>query len=196
MANHNALAAIPAALRGLLHERYPRDQFGPSLKIATVQPKDIEGLTEDGIAILLWRIAMNTQRRALAPRTDLLGRRFKASLPVDISILVIPHAATSAETQLKLAGWAMRALADAGPISASQLNNYLSEDNVFADTEELDLICDPLALADYLSLWDRLKKFPLSINYIARMTLIDSQQQLTESAPVVERQFEMGVVER
>jgi Pvc16 N-terminal domain len=196
MASYNALAAIPAALRGLLHERYPRDQFGPSLKIATVQPKDIEGLTEDGIAILLWRIAMNTQRRALAPRTDLLGRRFKASLPVDISILVIPHAATSAETQLKLAGWAMRALADAGPISASQLNNYLAQDDVFADTEELDLICDPLALADYLSLWDRLKKFPLSINYVARMTLIDSQQQLTEAAPVIERQFEMGAVER
>ena len=196
MASYNALAAIPAAIRGLLHERYPRDQFGPSLKIATVQPKDIEGLTEDGIAILLWRIAMNTQRRGLAPRTDLFGRRFKASLPVDVSILIIPYAGNSAETQLKLAGWAMRALADAGPICASQLNNYLAEDDVFADNEELDLICDPLALADYLSLWDRLKKFPLSVNYVARMTLIDSQQQLTESAPVVERQFDLGAVEQ
>lgn len=195
MANYNALAAIPAAIRGLLHERYPRDQFGPSLKIATVQPKDIDGLTDDGIAILLWRIAMNTQRRGLAPRTDLFGRRFKASLPVDVSILIIPYAGNSAETQLKLAGWAMRALADAGPISASQLNNYLAEDDVFADNEALDLICDPLALADYLSLWDRLKKFPLSVNYVARMTLIDSQQQLTESAPVVERQFDMGAIE-
>jgi hypothetical protein len=194
MANHNALAAVTAAICGLLHERYPRDQFGPSLKIATIQPKDIEALTDDGIAILLWRIVLNTQRRALGPRTDLLGRRFKASLPVDVSIMLIPHA-TSAETQLKLAGWAMRALADAGPISASQLNNYLAEDDVFADAEELDLVCDPLALGDYLSLWDRLKKFPLSINYVARMTLIDSQQRITESAPVIERQFEMGAVE-
>lgn len=196
MADYNALAAIPAAIRGLLHERYPRDQFGPSLKIATVQPKDVEGLKEDGIAILLWRIAINTQRRALAPRTDLFGRRFKASLPVDVSILIIPYAGNSAETQLKLAGWAMRALADAGPISASQLNNYLAEDNVFADTEELELVCDPLALTDYLSLWDRLKKFPLSVNYVARMTLIDSQQQLTESASVTERQFDMGAIKR
>jgi Pvc16 N-terminal domain len=194
MANHNALAAIPAAIRGLLHERYPRDQFGPNVKIATVQPKDIESLTDDGIAILLWRISMNTQRRALAPRTDLLGRRFKAPLPVDVSLLIIPHANNSAETQLKLAGWAMRALADAGPISSSQLNNYLAEEDVFAETEEVELVCDPLSLTDYLSLWDRLKKFPLSVNYLARMTLIDSQQQLTESAPVIERQFEMGTL--
>lgn len=195
MANYQAVAAVAAAMRGLLHERYPRDMFGNILSIKTVQPKDIDGLTGEGIAILLWRIAINTQRRGLAPRTDLLGRRFKASVPIDVSILLIPHA-DNPERQLQLAGWAMRALADAGPLSASQLNNYLADDDIFSDVEEVDLICDPLALADYLSMWDRLKKFPLSVNYVARMLLIDSQQQLTESAPVIERQFEVGMMER
>lgn len=195
MATYQALAAVPAAIRGLLQERYPRPTFGNSLKIATIQPKDIEGLTGEGVAILLWRIAMNTQRRGLAPRTDLLGRRFKASLPVDVSILLIPHA-SDPERQLQLAGWAMRALADAGPLSASQLNNYLADDDIFAEVEEVDLICDPLAVADYLSLWDRLKKFPLSVNYVARMLLLDSQQQLTEGAPVIERQFDVGMAAR
>jgi Pvc16 N-terminal domain len=193
MASYQGMAAVAAALRGLLHERYPRSEFGNSLLVKTIQPKDIEGLTGEGIAILLWRIAMNTQRRGLAPRTDLLGRRFKASLPVDVSILLIPHAADP-EQQLRLAGWAMRAIADAGPLSPSQLNNYLAEDGVFAEDEEVDLVCDPLSMVDYLSLWDRLKKFPLSVNYVARMLLIDSQQELAEAGPVIERQFDVGTL--
>lgn len=195
MARYHAIAAVAAAMRGLLHERYPRDQFGNSLSISQIQPSDLEGLTGEGIAIMLWRVAINTQRRGLAPRTDIFGRRFKASLPVDISILLIPHA-SDAENQLKLIGWAMRALADAGPLSASQLNNYLAEDDIFQDVEEVDLICDQFPVVDYLSLWDRLKKFPLSVNYVARMMLIDSEQQLTEAAPVIERQFDVGVLER
>lgn len=195
MASYPAIAAVAATMRGLLHERYPRAEFGNAIVIKTIQPKDIEGLAGEGIAILLWRIAMNTQRRGLAPRTDLLGRRFKASLPVDVSILLIPHA-DDPEKQLRLAAWAMRALADAGPLSPTQLNNYLAEDQIFSDTEEVDLICDPLSVVDYLSLWDRLKKFPLSVNYVARMLLIDSQQQLTEAAPVVERQFDVGTMAR
>ena len=195
MARYHAIAAVAAAMRGLLHERYPRDQFGNNLDISQIQPNELEGLTGEGIAIMLWRVAINTQRRGLAPRTDIFGRRFKASLPVDISILLIPHA-SDAENQLKLIGWAMRALADAGPLSATQLNEYLAEDDIFQDTEEVDLICDQFSVVDYLSLWDRLKKFPLSINYVARMMLIDSEQQLTEAAPVIERQFDVGVIER
>lgn len=194
MARYHAIAAVAAAVRGLLHERYPRDQFGNTLDISHIQPSELEDLTGDGIAIMLWRVAINTQRRGLAPRTDIFGRRFKASLPVDISILLIPHAG-DAENQLKLIGWAMRALADAGPLSASQLNEYLAEDDIFQDTEEVDLICDQFSVVDYLSLWDRLKKFPLSVNYVARMMLIDSEQQLTEAAPVIERQFDVGVME-
>lgn len=195
MARYHAIAAVAAAMRGLLHERYPRDQFGNSLIISQIQPSDLDGLTGEGIAIMLWRVAINTQRRGLSPRTDIFGRRFKASLPVDVSILLIPHA-SDAENQLKLIGWAMRALADAGPLSASQLNNYLAEDDIFQDVEEVDLICDQFSVVDYLSLWDRLKKFPLSVNYVARMMLIDSEQQLTEAAPVIERQFDVGVLER
>lgn len=193
MANYRAIAAIAAALRGLLHERYPRPEFGNTLSIKTVQPKDIAGLTGEGIAILVWRITINTQRRGLPGRIDLMGQRFKPSLPVDISILLIPHA-VDPERQLQLSGWAMRALADAGPLSATQLNNYLSDNDIFSDVEEVDLTCDPLALADYLSLWDRLKKYPLSVNYIARMVLIDSEQQLIEGVPVIEREFNAGVI--
>lgn len=196
MAHYRAIAAALAAIEGLLAERYPRDEegFSGSLDIARIQPKDIENLTVNGpagIAILLWRVAINQQRRMLPPRTDLEGRRFKASIPVDLSILLVPFA-PNAETQHRILGWAMRALADAGPLKATQLNEYLKEDDVFAETEEVDLVCDPLPLADYLTLWDRLKKNPLSMNYVMRMVLLDSGDELFEAPAVVEREFLLG----
>jgi len=63
MAQHQAIAAVAAAIRGLLRERYPRDAFD-TLTVEMYQAKDIEkGLTVDGFAILPWRVAINTQRR-------------------------------------------------------------------------------------------------------------------------------------
>lgn len=196
MAHYRAIAAALAAIEGLLNERYPRDEegFGGSLEIGRIQPKDIETFTAAGpagIGILLWRVTINQQRRMLPPRTDVMGRRFKASIPVDLSILLVPYAA-SAETQHRILGWAMRTLADAGPLKATQLNEYLKEDDVFAETEEVDLVCDPLPLADYLTLWDRLKKQPLSLNYLVRMVLLDSADELFEAPAVVEREFLVG----
>lgn len=196
MAHYRAIAAALAAIEGLLLERYPRGEpgFAGSLDIRRIQPKDIEELgaaAPAGIGILLWRISINQQRRMLPPRTNLDGLIFKSSIPVDLSILLIPFAG-NAEVQHRIAGWAIRALADAGPLNSSQLNEYLSEDDVFVDGEEADLVCDPMPIADYLTLWDRLKKFPLSINYVMRMLLIDSQHQLTEAPIVVEREFQLG----
>jgi len=198
MAHYRAIAAALAAIEGLLNERYPRDEegFGGSLAISRIQPKDIESFTTAGpagIGILLWRVTINQQRRMLPPRTDLMGRRFKSPLPVDLSILLVPYA-TSAEVQHRILGWAMRALADAGPLKATQLNEYLKEDDVFAATDEVDLVCDPLPLGDYLALWDRLKKQPLSINYLMRMVLLDSADELFEAPAVVEREFLVGSV--
>jgi hypothetical protein len=200
MASYQAIAAASAAIRGLISERYPRkisDQQPelPALKVELYQAKDIDkGLDGNGIAIFLWRVAINVQRRARGPRTDMFGNRFKPSLPIDLSFLIIPHA-TSAEVQLRILGWVMRALEDAGPLTATQLNHYLAETNVFAPDEEVELVCDPLSVADQLTLWDRIKKHPMGVNYLMRMMLIDSSQMITENGPVVERVFQTGEAE-
>jgi hypothetical protein len=194
MAQHQAIAAVAAALRGLIRERYPRDDFD-TLAVEFYQAKEVEkGLTGDGFAILLWRVAINTQRRARGPRIDIFGRRFKPSLPLDLSFLVIP-VASSAEKQLRMLGWVMRALEDAGTITASQLNDYLTEDDIFSVEEDIDLVCDPLSVVDQLTMWDRIRKHPLFANYLARMVLIDSSQGLDESGIVLERGFETGLAE-
>ena len=194
MAQHQAIAAVAAALRGLIRERYPRDDFD-TLTVEFYQAKDIEkGLTGDGFAILLWRVAINTQRRARGPRIDIFGNRFKPSLPLDLSFLVIP-VASSPEKQLRMLGWVMRALEDAGTITASQLNDYLTEDNIFSVDEDVDLVCDPLTVADQLTMWDRIRKHPLFANYLMRMVLIDSSLDVEDGGIVLERGFEVGIAE-
>lgn len=191
MANYRAVAAVCDAIRGLLKESYPRAEFGTKLEIETIQAKDVAGLSKEGIAILLWRVTVNTQRRNMPPRTDLFGRTFKPSLPLDLSIMLLPYA-DNAQRQHRLLGWAMRALADYSGLAAGQLNYYLAEPDVFADIECVDLVCDPLGVADYLALWSRIEKAPLSVNYLVRMVMLDSQQELTSGPPVVERSFEVG----
>jgi hypothetical protein len=194
MAQHQAIAAVAAAIRGLLRERYPRDAFD-TLTVEMYQAKDIEkGLTVDGFAILPWRVAINTQRRARAPRVDIFGRRFKPSLPLDLSFLIIP-VASSTEKQLRMLGWMMRALEDAGSITAAQLNDYLTEDSIFSVEEDLDLVCDPLSVVDQLSMWDRIRRHPLFVNYLVRMVLLDSNQALDDTGIVLERGFEVGIAE-
>jgi len=194
MAQYQAIAAVAAAIRGLIRERYPRDAFN-SLTVEIYQAKDVEkGLTGDGFAILPWRVAINTQRRARGPRVDIFGRRFKPSLPLDVSFMIIPVAA-STEKQLRMLGWVMRALEDAGSITAAQLNDYLTEDNIFTVEEDVDLVCDPLALADQLNMWDRIRKHPLFANYLVRMVLVDSLQPLDENGIVLERGFGVGLAE-
>lgn len=194
MAQYQAIAAVAAAIRGLIRERYPRDVFN-SLTVEIYQAKEIEkGLTGDGFAILPWRVAINTQRRARGPRVDIFGRRFKPSLPIDVSFMIIP-VASSSEKQLRMLGWVMRALEDAGSITAAQLNDYLTEDNIFTVEEDVDLVCDPLALADQLNMWDRIRKHPLFANYLVRMVLIDSAQPLDENGVVLERGFGVGLAE-
>lgn len=194
MARHQAIAAVAAALRGLIRERYPRDDFG-TLTVEFYQAKDVEkGITGDGFAILLWRVAVNLQRRGRAPRVDIFGRRFRPSLPLDLSFLVIP-VSTSPEKQLRMLGWVMRALEDSSAITASQLNDYLTEDDIFTVDEDVELVCDPLSVADQLTMWDRIRKHPLFANYLMRMVLIDSEQSIEEAGPVLERAFEVGIAE-
>ncbi|WP_285711007.1 DUF4255 domain-containing protein [Erythrobacter oryzae] len=192
MARHMAIAAVCAAIKGVLSETYPRSQFGTKLKIDTIQPKDVATLSDEGIAILLWRVTVNTQRRGLPPRVDADGRTFRPSLPLDLHIMMLPYA-TNAERQHRILGWMMRAMADAGAINAGQLNHYLSETDVFPAIESVEPVCDPLATADYITMWSRIEKAPLGINYLVRMVLIDSEMSLDTGAPVVERVIKAGV---
>jgi hypothetical protein len=194
MANHRAIAATSSALAGLIRDRYPRSDFGSGLEVRLYQMRDFESPMQDGFSVCLYRVSVNGAVRNLTQRRSADGRRFRPSLPLDLHYMITPWA-QDAEMQQRMLGWVMRMMEDTGVLSAGHLNHYLSETDTFGPNEALDLVCDPLALSDYLTLWDRLQpRLPASATYVLRMAFIDSDVIVDDAAPVQSRRFDVREV--
>jgi hypothetical protein len=194
MANYRAIAATSTALRGLIRDRYPRDEFGPGLEVLLYQTRDFESPMQDGFSVYLYRVAVNGSVRNLTLRRTPDGRRLRPSLPLDLHYMITPWA-QDIERQHRMLGWVMRMMEDTGVMSAGHLNHYLPEADTFAPNEGLEMVCDPLTLSDYLTLWDRLRpRLPASATYTLRMVLIDSEVPVADGPPVETRVLEMGEV--
>lgn len=194
MARHQAIAATSTALAGLLRDRYPRGEFGTSLDVQLYQSRDFESPMRDGFSVFLYRVSINGTVRNMTPRRAPDGRRFRPSLPLDLHYLITPWA-EDGERQHRMLGWVMRFMEDLGVLTAGHLNHYVAETDTFAPHEGLEIICDPLALADYLTLWDRLRpRLPTSATYALRMVLIESDVHVDEGQLVQTRRFDMGEV--
>jgi len=101
--------------------------------------------------------------------------------------------AQDVERQLRMLGWVMRLMEDTSVLSAGHLNHYLVETDTFAPNEGLEVVCDPLSLTDYLTLWDRLRpRLPASATYVIRVVLIDSDVPVTDAPLVQTRTFDMA----
>jgi Pvc16 N-terminal domain len=196
MANYRAIAATSTALAGLIRDHYPRAEFGAGLDIQLYQTRDFEDPMQNGFSIYLYRVAVNGAMRNLTLRRTADGRRFRPSLPLDLYYMVTPWA-QDIERQHRMLGWVMRLLDDTTVLSAGHLNHYLAETDTFSANEGLEIVCDPLTLSDYLTLWDRLRpRLPASATYVLRMVLIDSDVHVPDGAPVQTRRLDMGQVVR
>ena len=194
MAKHQAIAATSNALLGLLRDRYPRDEFGTSLDVQLYQSRDFDAPMRDGFSVFLYRVTINGTVRNMTLRRAPDGRRFRPSLPLDLHYLITPWA-EDGERQHRMLGWVMRFMEDFGVLTAGHLNHYVAETDIFAPHEGLEAICDPLALADYLNLWDRLRpRLPTSATYALRMLTIDSDVRVDDGLLVQTRRFDMGEV--
>jgi hypothetical protein len=192
MANYRAIAAVSSALQGLIRDRYPRDEFGSGLDIELYQTRNFENPMQDGFSVYLFRVAINGAVRNLTLRRTADGRRFRPSLPLDLHYMITPWA-QDVERQHRMLGWVMRMLEDIGVFSAGHLNHYLTETDTFAPHEGLEIICDPLSLSDYLTLWDRLRpRLPASATYALRMVFIDSDVSTADGPPVQTRRLDVG----
>ena len=194
MANYRAIAATSTALRGMIRDLYPRDEFGTGLEVLLYQTRDFESPMLEGFSVYLYRVAVNGSVRNLTFRRSPDGRRFRPSLPLDLHYMITPWA-QDIERQHRMLGWVMRMMEDTGVMSAGHLNHYLAEADTFLPTEGLEIVCDPLTLTDYLTLWDRLRpRLPASATYTLRMVFIDSEVPLSEGSLVQTRVMDMGGV--
>ena len=194
MANYRAIAATSTALAGLVRDRYPRPEFGTGLEVSLYQTRDFEHPMQEGFSIYLYRVSINGAIRNMTLRRSPDGRRFRPSVPVDLQYMITPWA-TDVERQQRMLGWVMRMMEDTGVLSAGHLNHYMAETDTFGPNEGIELVCDPLSLTDYLTLWDRLRpRMPTSVTYTLRMVLIDSEVRVGDAAPVQTRLLDMGQV--
>jgi hypothetical protein len=192
VANFRAIAATGTALAGLIRDRYPRGDFGTGLEVVLYQTRDFETPMQDGFSIYLFRVAVNGAVRNRTPRRSVDGHRFRPSLPLDLQFMITPWA-QDVERQLRMLGWVMRLMEDTSVLSAGHLNHYLAETDTFAPHEGLEIVCDPLSLTDYLTLWDRLRpRLPASATYVIRVVLLDSDVPVTDTPLVQTRSFDMA----
>ncbi len=188
MATYHAITAVGEAILGVLKAATPAEFDG--IQFLLYQPTDFQNQNTplpEGIVLYLYHVAVNTTRRNLPPRQDADGKRYRPSLPVDLHYLLIPSAKQAARQQWML-GWCMRALEDTPVLPATVLNHHASEDNTFRPTEAVEVVIEPISLQDIVNIWDAFKpSFQVSIAYVARMVLLDSEIPLSEGVLVQTR---------
>ncbi len=195
MANYHAIAVTGEALVGLLKAACPRPEF-QNVSFELYQPADIikRDMSKDTVSLYLYRVAVNTSRRNLPPRFAPDGRKLRPSLPLDLFYALTVWSGNAATAQ-GLLGWCMRALEDTPILPSGLLNHYGPDGHTFKDEEAVEIITEPLTLGDMANLWEGFKpNVQLSVGYVARQVIIDSELTLTEAAGVQTRSFDFGKV--
>ncbi|PTT78018.1 DUF4255 domain-containing protein, partial [Pelomonas sp. HMWF004] len=182
MAQYAAIRAVGESVLALMREACPLAdlQLGASSKFELASLGSLtEGQAQplEGFYLVLWRVGIGGSPRNLPPRRARDGRVYKPSLPVDLYFLMLPVAAT-ADKQTQMLGWALTFLHQMPALSGETINRYTKgSPSIFQPEESIELIADPLNMADYLSLWDRVKSgFQAGMTYVARMVLLDLDQ--------------------
>lgn len=195
MAHHGAIGAISQTLVGILDDAR-RVPF-PNAAVQTLRARSFDtnanDLPEEGIGLLLWRVAVDGSQRARPPRRTEDGDKLLPALPLALHYLLATWALDVVQAQ-RLLGFAMRTLEDSALLPAHLLNHYTDRPDTFRADETLELVCDTPALADWLGLWDKLKpQFVAGIPYVVRGLLIDSERVVDEAGRVTRRLFDMAV---
>lgn len=193
MATANAIAATGQAILGLIAAAVPRNEF-LNAKFELYQAKDFQSPMQEGVSLYLYRITPAGEIRNYPPRIAPDGRKYKQLLPINLHYILSAWAQEAVKQQ-RLLGWAMRILEDTPVLAAGVLNQSGPETDTFRPTEIVDVIMEPISIYDMGAIWDVSKpNVQPSVGYIARMVGLESQLEITESAPVQTREFRNGKV--
>jgi hypothetical protein len=190
MATFRGISAIGTAVLAMLTEAWARHPFESTiLETKLVQSEQLaQRPTDFGVSLYVYRVAVNGTQRTLAPAEP----RHLRPLPVEVSFIVTPWA-TSAQRQLELLGWCMRAMGDQPVLSAADLNHAVP--GVFAPDEIVEVVPVQLPPDEYFRLWDALTfDYQLSVAYAARIVRLQSEIEVVEGPPVLERTFTAGAL--
>lgn len=193
MAGPYAIAAVGKAILSLLAAAVPKPEFA-NAGFELYQSKNLQAPMEEGVSLYLHRVTPANNIRNLPPRTDLNGKRFRPSMPLDLHYLLIAWA-RDAFKQQRLLGWAMRMLEDTPVLHASLLNQAGPETDIFGENDSVDILLETISIQDLGAIWDTAKpQMQPCVAYVVRMLSIESRLEWSEHAPVQTRVFDAGKV--
>jgi hypothetical protein len=191
VATFHAFAATGHAILRLLEDACPRSVFPQSRFDFLPVDETVKPISE-GITLHLYRVAANAARR-FTPVPPLPNeKRFHPMINLDLYYLISAWA-SNADMQQRLLGWAMRTLADTPVLPPGLLNAFGPEAETFHPGETVELIFEPLSLADMGVLWEQVRPKPgLSAAYVARMVALESTVSIMEGREVQTRAFDLA----
>jgi hypothetical protein len=194
MARYPAIATVGTAILSLLADARPKPDFA-NAQFELYQSSNFEAPMEEGISLYLYRVTVNGTMRNPAARIDPTGRRRRPPLPLDLNFMLTAWAKT-ADKQQRLLGWAMQKLEDFPILPSGLLNSFGPDPEVFHADDTVEIICDSIPIQDMVSIWENLKssktKMQISVIYVARMVMIESDIENVEAPWVQTRTFDIA----
>jgi hypothetical protein len=192
MARYPAIAGASQAILGLLQGAAASSEFA-GVDFAHYHATNLERPMTEGVSLWLYRVTVNPARN-LPPRVDPDGTRHAPPIPLDLHYLVTAWAADPVQEQ-RLFGWAVRTIEDTPLLPAGVLNQHLSEPDVFAPHESVELVWQPQPMSEFLDLWEGARlRMRASASYLARVVELESPVEFDEYRDVQTRDFAYGSV--
>lgn len=183
MANVYAIHSVGNSIATFLRNTYPAGLPSCGFKLVSSGQLANEIDETTHITLYLYRVTVNEHGRG--QRTRASGR---APLGLDLHYLMTAWAANPLDEQVTLA-WAMRQLYEAPVLDASSL----SPEADWARDEVVQIIPAELSTEDVMRIWDALDPaYRLSVSYVARVVVLDPDQDSAEYPRVVARRLAFG----
>jgi hypothetical protein len=189
MATYRAIETISDVLVRLLRASYDAADFDDQpLTFEAYLRDDFDNPMSMGASLFLYRVVVNGTQRMPPGRIRGDGTRERPPLPLDLHYLVTVWA-RDASMQHRIAGWVMRMFEDT-PILPYGVLGAVQPD-VFHPDESAEITIDDLSNEDLLRIWETLNTsgYALSIPYLVRSVMIDSERETASGEPVQERVF-------
>jgi Pvc16 N-terminal domain len=191
MSDYTVIAELGDSLVSLLFSELNADPQISGLidsedRISLESPADLENNNSVRLSMYLYRILENPYMKNRFPVEGTGGKLRKAPLTLDLYYLLTPLVGTPREQQIVL-GKTMQILYDRTILEGPDLSGSLGTSG-----EEIRVILNPVSLEELTRVWQALEiPYRLSVCYIARVIIVDSeQQQFTQ--PVVYKRITYG----
>lgn len=194
MADYQAIAATSDAIINLLRQSWDASLMthNGTMNFEVYDTGNFETPMSLGISLFVYHISIDTMHRTYPPRPRDDNRKNRRELPLNVHFILTPWA-TSASQVLILTAWMMRVLEDNTMLSAGLLNVPI--DNVFYDDEFVKVTPTGISSDEALRIWEQLPNdYQLSVAYTASVLKIESFRTEQEYDPVLEREYEYGVL--